>query len=649
MRRDRGGASPYRYFPCPHPGAAPPYRYGAFLHRFTHFLDRYGAADPEHALPMDRSMTSPYRSIVALYRYGEARPRDREALNRSGTAVPRYGEAPDRGSIASPRDGGAMLPAVFRFFHPALWGAVLALALGLRLPALTAGLPYLGYIDEGHVLHLAVRLVGERTWDPGRYRYPSLPIYAIAAAVAAEAPFYAAVHGHPLGRDLSPYPPRYYDLVEPVDVIVAGRLLTLAVSLATVILTGLLARRLAGEAAGLFAALLAALLPALVIRGTNVTVDPWAAGFTVAALWLAEGAVRKEDPRRRALLVGAAGAMAGCALTSKYPAVLVAVAVAATLLRVPGDWRHRAGMVGIAAAGGLLAAAATMPALVLESGAVRASLARTAEAYGNARAGDYWQQAVRQSEWDQPLDGPELGLAFLACAALGGLLALRDRRLAGTVLAWALYAAALGLLLSRYPARPFRNLLPLLPLACVLAALPYARLRERLQRPRWLDVAAVLCALAFLLPGDLAYALDRADLVDSRVRAIDWAAAHLAPGEAVLVSEELAIVRGDLARLPGEALVLEVPAARDRLRRRRDIAMVITSDLNGATGLPDLQEGGRMRTAFRLAARFGDPHEGAWENRRQLVGQWRSNDEPILIYQRIPPRGDQGRRGPASR
>jgi hypothetical protein len=520
-----------------------------------------------------------------------------------------------------------------------LWAAVLALALALRLPAVTAGLPYFSYVDEGHVLHPALRMAGARSWDPGWYQYPSLPMGAIAGAVLLSAPTYAAMHGHPLADDLTEEPSRYYDLVEPAEVIVVARLLVLAVSLGIVLLTGLLARRLVGEstgdAAGLFAALLAALVPALVIRSAIVTTDPWAAFFVLAAIYCAEGAVRAERPSGATLQAGLAGAMIGCALTSKYPGVLVAVAVVPTMLRVAGDWRRKVALVDLATAAALLAAAVTMPALVLRSGEVMADVARQARLYGSTSVG-YWRQAVGRAEWDQPFDGPEVGVVLLAAALAGGVVAARDRRLAGTVLAWALYAGTLAFLLCRFPLRPFRNLLPLVPLACVLAALLLAWVRQRVRRPVWVDAAAALAALALLLPGDVAFALDRADVADSRSAAIAWVAAHTGPGDTVLVSEELAVAGSEFGRLRAETLVLDVARARARLRRRGDIRFVITGEIASATGLPDLPAGGKPDAPFVLAALFGEPPGTTrWDSLRQLRSWWRSNDETVLVYRRM--------------
>jgi hypothetical protein len=498
-----------------------------------------------------------------------------------------------------------------------LWAAVLVLALGLRLPPLFAALPYMGYVDEGWVLHPVIHLISARSWDPGFYTYPTLSIYAIAGVAGLYSPVYAAVHGHPLHGDLPPDPTPYYDLIEPVDLIVVGRLATLAVSLGIVILTGLLARRLAGEAAGLFAALLAALVPALVIRSPIVTVDPWATFFALAAIYFAEGARRTGRPFRDALL---AGAMVGCALTSKYPVALVALAVVPTLLRVEGDWRRKARLVGLAAAAGLLAAMVTMPALVLRPRQVMLELVKESGAY-QKEIGDYWDEAVRQAEWDQPFAGPELGLPFVVCAVLGWIVAARDRRFASTAFAWALYAAGMGLLLWSYPFRAFRNLLPLVPLACVLVSLLLVEIRERLPQPAWAEGVAAVAALVLLLPGGVAFARDRSREVDTRAQAIGWVASHSGADDAVLVSAELGIPRGELDRLPGTAVELDLPHARARLRQRGDVELVITRKLGVEHDLQDLLAGGRAKVPYALVARFGDhrAQDGSRINRRAVL------------------------------
>ena len=97
--------------------------------------------------------------------------------------------------------------------------ALLVVAAAVRLPALPAGLPYMTYVDEGHVLHHVVHLLAERTWEPGSYYYGSHTLYLVAGAAVAWSPFYAEIHGHSLANDLSRSPPQYYDVLEPVTVV----------------------------------------------------------------------------------------------------------------------------------------------------------------------------------------------------------------------------------------------------------------------------------------------------------------------------------------------------------------------------------------------------------------------------------------------
>ncbi len=546
---------------------------------------------------------SPSRGEARTSR-GEARTSKGEARTSKGEARTSKGEARTSKGDSSPR--------VSRL----LWLVILLLALGLRLPLAFAGFPYINYVDEGHVLHPTVRLLESGSWDPKGYLYPSLPLYAIAGAVWIYSPVYSAIHDRPLRDDLSESPPKLYDLVAPAELILIGRLVALAFGLGVVVMTGLLARRLAGETAGLFAALAAAVAPALVIRGGAVTVDPFTTFFTVAALYFAEGSARGVRLWRDSVL---AGLMIGCALTSKYTGLLVCLPVAVTLLRVPGDWRPKARAIELAALASLVAAAVTMPALVLKTQKVLESLARHATGYEAVTLGSYWEQAVKRAEWDHPFAHPELGWPFLICTAMGWIVAVRDPRTRWSAASWTLYAGVALALFTSFNARPFRNLLPLVPLACVLVGLLLARLPVRAL------TAALL--LSLFLPAEIAYARERAGLVDSRVEAVRWLARHRGPDEPVLFAAELAVLPGEGARLPGQSLVMPQGQAIPRLTRRRDIRFVVTGIFRGNG--PDLRaalDGGRTRARYVQVAAFGE---------KPGTGIWRGNRQRVFIYRRM--------------
>jgi Dolichyl-phosphate-mannose-protein mannosyltransferase len=518
--------------------------------------------------------------------------------------------------------------------------AILVVAAAVRVPTLTAGYPYLEYVDEGHVLHRVLDQLRTGDWDPGFYLYPSLPAYAIFGAVRLYAPVYEAVHGRPLLADLPVDSIYHYERIGPPEVLLVARGLSLLLSLATVALTGWLAARLAGRAAGLLAAWLAALLPPLVIRGAIVDIDVYATFFVIAALCFAE---RLRDPgaggtpRRGRRDAALAGAMAGLALVSKYPQVLVALPVAMAAMSSPspsgdGGTAGKVGTaeklrrLGLAAGAAVLAAAMGMPALVLRTGRVIAALRFQASLYA-APVGSYWDQAVRRAEWDLRFDHPELGWPLLALAAVS-LAAILDRRQARAVLGWGAYGAALGLLLSRFGFHAFRNLLSLVPLLAVLLACSYQRLRQGAVRPatrRMLDAAAVALPLVLFGAPLTSHARQQLALVDSRRQAVRWLAAHGEPGDEIVVAEELAFLPSEIRGLPGNARELAWPKARRELRLRRCRFAVLgemfvhgTGPLPSAAWRREVPPEYAVRAAFGEEGPNGDPDFVFHGNRQRL-------------------------------
>jgi hypothetical protein len=505
--------------------------------------------------------------------------------------------------------------------------AILVAATLVRLPALTAGLPYMSYVDEGHVLHHAAYLLEHRTWEPDSYNYPTLTYYLIAGAALAWSPVYSHVHGQPLVDDLSPAPPEYYDIVEPPDLIVIGRLVTLAFSLGTVLLTGLLVRRLAGPAAGLFAAWLAALVPALVIRSTIVNVNPMAAFFVVAALYFAEGVRRPEHPRRDAAL---AGAMAGLAGDGKYPAAVICLAVALAILLTRSAWPETIRRLFLAGGAAVAALLLAMPPLALRTVDVLRGLREQDTFYGAQKMGSYWDQAVRRAEWDLPANHPEVGIVFLLLAAAGLAVALRDRRWSAAVSGWLLFGVATALLVAPYPFRPFRNLLPLIPLACALVALLYAWARERFPRRALTDLVALLLPALLFAPALYEYGAGQLAVVDSREQAIHWLRPRLRPNDRVLVLKELAFLPARIDTLPGKVQVRVWDNARDRIIEHKDHYLVM-GDLVRRDGKPRIL--GFLRNwilaNYEVAAHFGTTGTPI------LTGVFRGNAQTIYILRRV--------------
>jgi 4-amino-4-deoxy-L-arabinose transferase-like glycosyltransferase len=504
--------------------------------------------------------------------------------------------------------------------------AILLLAAVLRAPSLTAARPYINYVDEGNYLHPVVRMLREGTWDPRWYMYPQLPTILAAGAARLYTPFHPLRHaGQTFQEALSPGS-AVYDLLEPFELLFAARFLSFLAGLGVVALTGLYGRRLLGAPAGLFAMFLAAWLPALVIRGGIATVDPWAALFCLACFYFADRLRTSAAPGREAFF---AGAMAGLAFASKYPAILAAGGAGLTLLLAERPWREKLRPLAIGGAGVLAGMIAGMPAIVVHPKDVAVALLRQNQLYTHlAPTARLWEQAILRAEWDIPYEHPELGLLFLLLAAAGTLIALRDRRLAKTAWGWLLF---LGVSLALYLPKsfqPFRNLLPHVPLLCLLVAVLYARVREGLARRVWADAGAALVVLALFGRPVVEWTTQRAALADSRRQALEWLLEHRQTGESVLVLRELAFVQSDLGRLQGVVPQRRWPQSVEAIRKRLPQFLVLGRLQRKDGGTLDAAEHPAVRRGYALRARFGEAttvFDPIW---------WKGNQQVVYVFER---------------
>lgn len=498
-----------------------------------------------------------------------------------------------------------------------LLGVLLIVAvvhLGLRLPTVVAGRPYLNYVDEGFLLHSAAEIIESRTWDPGWYIYPSTPMYAIAAVGLLTPPVAS------LSRSAEPY----YDLVGPFALLVLGRLVVLAVATATSVQIALMARRLMGNRAAMVALWFATLLPALVARSAVVNVDFFVTLFVLLALDAADRARLAPAPGPAVLI---AAIWLGLAATSKYPAALAACGVVVSLLSAGWSWRQRLGAVALLMPATALVAALAMPALVLRTEDVWGSIRVEAGSYERMARGSYIDQALFQAEWDLPMRGPELGIVFVLAAIAGLVLALARRRWRPTFLPWLAYGVPLAGLLSAYSMRPFRNVLPLAAVACVLVGLLAGWLGERSHR-RWVvDVAAAALPVVLFAPQLTDYVTHQLSLEDSRVQAIDWLRAQVGPQETVVVSPSLAVLPQELERLGVTVQVPRRAPGRWTLRRRRPRFVLSSESLE--RGRADLDR--VTRAGYRVRQQFGEeptPDDPLW---------WRGNRQIVYVLERAGP------------
>lgn len=524
-----------------------------------------------------------------------------------------------------------------------LWAVAICVAAVLRLGPIFSGLPYSDYIDEGFVLHQTTHVLNERTWETRWYGYPSLPAYLTAAVMLAGEPIYHSIHGRSFRTDL----PRdesntmalayRYDLIAPPELIVAGRLATAILSIATVILAGTIAARLAGSTAGTITAILASVCPALVLRASNVIVDTFGTFFVVLTLYLCER-LRTAENVSWTRIVGA-GIAAGLAFSSKYTAGAVFVAVL-IIAFTRSSTVGRSIYLSAAATGGLLAGVLLgAPATFLKLQNVVHDLTATANHYKTIHSvPGYFGQAIFSYELGWPL-------VSLGCAGVFLIVLRKTTRWAA--LSWSLFAALLLCVLLPEPFQPFRNILPLVPLVCISAGVAISAVLEwtrhghhRLSGRLFAATLLVATVAAGFCPS-LHYTYARLLHRDTRVQTVNWLQQHTTRGHKILAVSELAILPAEWKRVPAQTTVATWINALELIQREK-FDYAVTGDLdtrfaeNPAVAAEYLAKWKSLSDSLPVARQFGS-------NPAYVVPYlWHTNDELIRIL-KVSPTADPAR------
>jgi hypothetical protein len=395
----------------------------------------------------------------------------------------------------------------------------------------------MSYIDEGHTLHRVIHLLSQGGLDPGWYYYPSLLMYLITAAVHLAGPLYLSLHGHGLIHDLSTDQSSYYDVIEPPELVLIGRVVVLLFGLGTVGVVGLLAYRIAGSYAGVIASLFAATVPVLVKRSAIVAVDTPAAFFVVVSLYFTH---RIHASERRKLLAFLAGLMAGFAFATKYPSGAVFVAVVTTICAGRFDQQEKLRLLLIGGGGLLAGISVGMPSIILNLRGVLTAIREQAHFYLVLTNPPYWQSVTNSAE---------IGILSMFLAGLGLVLMIYQPRLRATALGWLAFSVVLILFLSQFRFQEIRNLVPLVPIGCISAGVLLSEVRRYQPKLGLGIVVLVMVCTGLFIAAVVPYLKERRALVDSRVQAVDWLASHVRQEERVLVMEELAILPRELGRI----------------------------------------------------------------------------------------------------
>lgn len=519
-----------------------------------------------------------------------------------------------------------------------LWLALVVLAALLRLVPIGSGLPYIDYVDEGHILHPAIGILKAKGFDSSIYTYPPLTSYLVVAAIKGYSPFYRMVHQRelkddlPADQDLKTSLGDQYDLITPPAVIWLGRLVVACLSIGTVLLAGALAKLLGGPRAGLLAMLFAALCPALVSRGSNLALDPTGTFFVMAALYFCQrlrvvaAAVNNAPMWRNAALAGTAS---GLAFGGKFTAGAVFVALLVTIVTLPVTWKARAILTVIAGAGLFIGIFCGVPAAVLHPEKIVGELRYITTFYQTIRS--------EQGYWETAFSAAEIGVPLMIAGLAGMIWILWHGATRTIAVSWIAFALLLLLGFASSSFKPFRNVLPLVPPLCIAAALLFGWLGEYLKRRvrRPVIASAVVTALVLVIALSLTWSSVRQlqwrmQRVDARVRAIDWLQRRATKDQTILGIRELSILPAEWNRVAARATVVSWFEAADLLGRQRfDYIVTGEFDLRHA---PDPNAWSAYRDRWNNKASPLPVEASFGEVPTPVVPYlWRTNDERILI------------------
>ncbi|HJX39732.1 MAG TPA: glycosyltransferase family 39 protein [Anaerolineae bacterium] len=407
------------------------------------------------------------------------------------------------------------------------WAALTTLflvALLLRVWGARFGLPeYVYHPDEHAMVNRAAAILRTGDYSPHWFNYPSLYIYIQALSYI---PHFLISAARGYGNTVpSPAPYGFY---------FAGRLMTGLLGALTVALVYALGSRMFGRRTGLVSSALLTFNLLHVVHSHYATTDVPMAFFATLSLLFCSSGLQEPDKRNTAL----AALFAGLAASTKYPGavVLAPVLVAQVLSPASRGWhdlRHRLALTLAAFGGGFFLGT---PYAFLELNTFLSSLASVLGHYG---AGQPGFEGSNTAFWypGRTLTSPDAVVMALAIAAIVWAAAKHTRQellLLSLVLPF-------YLLISLWPVRFERNLVPLLPVLAVLAArllveaVSWACKRWPALTRREVAMLAFATAVAVSMPAKAIVDFDAAlSERDHRTLAAEWVNTNIPPGSKIV-------------------------------------------------------------------------------------------------------------------
>lgn len=407
---------------------------------------------------------------------------------------------------------------------------ILLIALGWRLHNIGFGLPSMYDPDEPIFMITALRMLAEGSLNPGWFGHPGTTTITLVALIDV----IIAAWGLASGRyaDIADFSRAAY--ADPALLFVPARVAMALIGTGCVWLTYALGKRLHGPATGLVAAALLGVNALHIAWSQVIRTDIHASLFMLACMLFA---VRiAEHGRVRDYLL--AGAFAGLATATKWPAATVFAAVIGAFLfaRVQRSQAARPPVKWLIAAAGasLVALFVASPFIFLDWPTVLANVSGEVKTgHLGHNGGGFFDNLVYY------LRGPvagSMGAIGLVLVLGGGIVsAVRS-----PVARWTMIPAAmlfLGLICTQNLIWS-RWVLPVMPMFCIFAGVALVSIGEaiaaRLSGPRLAAAIGLLSIVAAApsLKAAIAGSAERAN--DTRIQAARWATQHVPAGSRVV-------------------------------------------------------------------------------------------------------------------
>ena len=402
---------------------------------------------------------------------------------------------------------------------------MLLVALAWRLNNIGFGLPSLYDPDEPIFMLIPINMLRHATINPGWFGHPGSTTIYLVALIDATVAGVGLVSGHFAnipGMAHAAY-------ADPSLLFIPARIAMALIGVAAVWLTYLVGRRLHGTAVGLMAAALLAINALHIAWSQVVRTDIHASVFMLASIFFAIRVAERGHLKDYIL----AGAGAGLAIATKWPAAVVFIAVLGAFVS-RGMPRRELVFVAAAAASVVAAVFIASPYIFLDWRTVLSNVSGEVQTGHLGHTGGsffdnlvfYFGQVRLSMGW--------LGLALVLAGVVLTSVSKSFSR-------WTLLpatAAFLGLICTQHMIWS-RWILPAIPGLCNFAALAIARAAEGLSsaipRLRLRVALPILFAIACTGSFTAAVAGSAERSNDTRLQASRWAVAHIPPGSTVLL------------------------------------------------------------------------------------------------------------------